>query len=302
MNTSFGQLLRSQREHKGISLSEISRHTKIKVSLLEALEQNDLKHWPHGLFGRAYLRAYARAAGIDPEPLIPEFLELHPDPPDDMFTAEAIASRRNFSALRSAVRSLPGLRRREEKREEKSDEKTEEKKTGMPPELAAFANICTRLQQAEGPDDLAPVLAAIARTLNASGLMLWRWEPDGRALKPWISHGYPDRMVAQLPGVKRDDENAIAAAVRSMQVCTVAKGDYETGALVVPLITSGHCVGALSVELRSDVGRHEFVGHAALIVAALLASSHFAAFTPFTSSQSARDDSPMNGNMRSAIA
>ena len=293
MNTSFGQLLRAQREHKGISLIEISRNTKIKVSLLAALEQNDLKHWPRGLFGRAYLRAYAQAAGIDPEPLIPEFLELHPDPPDEMFSADAVASRRNFSALRSAVRSLPGLRRREEKREEK---------TGTPPEFAAFANICTRLQQAEGADDLVPILAAIARTLSASGLMLWRWEPDGCALRPWISHGYPDRLVAQLPGVKRDDENAIAAAVRSMQMCTVAKGDYETGALVVPLVTSGQCVGALSVELRSDVGRHEFVGHAALIVAALLASSHFATFTPFTSNQSARDVSPMNGNIRSAIA
>ena len=287
MKTSFGARLRTQRERKGISLVEISRTTKIKVSLLEALEHDNLSYWPHGLFGRAYLRAYAQAAGIDPEPLMPEFLERHPDPPDEMFNADASAAR--FSALRSAVRSLPGLRRRADK-------------TETPPELETLANICTRLQQAEGPDDLAPILATIARTLHASGLMLWRWEPDGCALTPWLCHGYPDHMVAQLPCVKRDDENAIAAAVRSMQVCTVAKGGHQTGALVVPLVTSGQCVGALSLELRNDVSGHEFVGHAALIVAALLASSHFATLTPFTSSQSASDVSPMNGNMRSAIA
>jgi len=289
MKTSFGVRLRTQREQKGISLGEISRHTKIKLSLLEALEHDDLSHWPHGLFGRAYLRAYAQMAGIDAEPLIPAFLELHPDPPDELFNSDAAATRRNFSALRSAVRSLPGLRRREDR-------------TGTPPELETLAGICRRLQQAEGPEDLAPILATVARTLNATGLVLWRWQADAGALEPWLAHGYPEQMVAHLPCVKRNDENAIAAAVRSMQVCTVAKGDYETGALVVPLVTSGRCVGALSLELRGDVGRHEFVGHAALIVAALLASSHFATFTPFTSSQSVRDDSPMNGNIRSAIA
>jgi transcriptional regulator with XRE-family HTH domain len=287
MKTSFGTRLRTQRERKGISLVEISRHTKIKVSLLEALERDDLSYWPHGLFGRAYFRAYAQAAGIDAEPLIPEFLERHPDPPDELFNAAAIASRSNFSALRSAVRSLPGLRRREEKAD-------------TPPELETLATICRRLQQAQGPDDLDPILATVARTLNASGLMVWRWGPDGCGLKPWLSHGYPEQMVAQLPRVKRDDENAIAAAVRSMQVCTVAKGDHETGALVVPLVASGRCVGALSLELRSDVSTHEFVGHAALIVAALLASSHCATFTPFTSSHRASDDSPMNDGTRIA--
>lgn len=289
MKTSFGARLRTQREQKGISLGEISRHTKIKVSLLEALERSDLSHWPHGLFGRAYLRAYAQMAGIEAEPLIPEFLELHPDPPDEFFPSDA-EQRGNFSALRSAVRSLPGLRRREEKTE------------APPPELETLANICMRLQQAEGPGDLAPILGTVARTLNATGLVLWRWQAHADVLTPWLSHGYPEQMVAQLPCVRRDDENAIAAAVRSLQVCTVAKGGYETGALVAPLVSSGQCVGALSLELRGDVRQHAFVGHAARIVAALLASSHFTASTPFTSSQSASDVSPMNGNIRSAIA
>ena len=288
MHTAFGARLRSQRELKRVSLDEISRQTKIKVSLLEALERGDLTYWPHGLFGRAYIRAYAQAVGVDAEPIVRKFLELHPDPPDELFTADAAARRGNFSALRSAVRSLPGLRRRSEE-------------TGPPPALEALANICTRLQQAEGQDDLAPILGRIAHLLNASGVVVWRWAPDARALTPWLSHGYSDQLVAQLPYVTRDDDNAIAAACRSMQVCTVAKGDHETGALVVPLVTSGTCVGALSLELRCGVTGDE-LGHAALIVAALLASSQFAALTPAISSQSARDDSPMNGNISRAIA
>ena len=51
MSSTFGERLRLQREQKQISLAAVSEQTKIKLSLLEALERDDLAHWPLGLFG-----------------------------------------------------------------------------------------------------------------------------------------------------------------------------------------------------------------------------------------------------------
>src|SRR6187455_3336299 len=79
MNSTFGARLRQQREERQVALTTISTKTKIKASLLEALESDDVSTWPKGLYGRAYLRDYATAIGIDPETLVSDFLALHPE-------------------------------------------------------------------------------------------------------------------------------------------------------------------------------------------------------------------------------
>jgi transcriptional regulator with XRE-family HTH domain len=79
MDATFGARLRQQREERQVTLTTISTNTKIKISLLEALENGDVSAWPKGLFGRAYLRDYAAAVGLDPEGLVTEFLALHPE-------------------------------------------------------------------------------------------------------------------------------------------------------------------------------------------------------------------------------
>ncbi len=79
MDATFGGRLRQQREERQVTLTTISNKTKIKLALLEALESDDLSFWPKGLFGRAYLRDYATAVGLDPEALVSEFLSLYPE-------------------------------------------------------------------------------------------------------------------------------------------------------------------------------------------------------------------------------
>ena len=78
MNPTFGARLRLQRERREIALATIAEQTKIKFSLLEALERDDLSHWPLGIFGRSYIRAYAQAIGLDPTATVREFIERHP--------------------------------------------------------------------------------------------------------------------------------------------------------------------------------------------------------------------------------
>jgi len=82
MTSTFGERLRLHREQRQISLESVAAQTKIKLSLLEAFERDDLSHWPLGLFGRSYVRAYAQAVGLDPAETVREFLERHPDSTD----------------------------------------------------------------------------------------------------------------------------------------------------------------------------------------------------------------------------
>lgn len=80
MPESLGIRLRRRREAQHVELATIAQRTKIKLSLLDALERDDVSQWPAGIFRRAYVRAYADAIGLDPDAVVREFLEAHPDP------------------------------------------------------------------------------------------------------------------------------------------------------------------------------------------------------------------------------
>lgn len=75
----FGPRLKAHRERQGITLQDIAESTKIGVSLLAALERNDVAQWPKGIFRRAFLRSYARAIDVPFEPTWAEFVRLFPE-------------------------------------------------------------------------------------------------------------------------------------------------------------------------------------------------------------------------------
>src|ERR1700674_1723406 len=74
----FGRKLRDARERRGVTLRQIANATKISVSVLEALERNDISRLPGGIFGRAFVRSYAIEVGIDPDDIIQEFIAQFP--------------------------------------------------------------------------------------------------------------------------------------------------------------------------------------------------------------------------------
>src|SRR5262245_2749588 len=80
MPEDFGARLRQHREKHEIALATIAEQTKIKLSLLQELERDDVSHWPTGIFRRAFIRSYAAAIGVDQESTVREFLAEHPDP------------------------------------------------------------------------------------------------------------------------------------------------------------------------------------------------------------------------------
>ncbi len=76
----FGSRLRYERERRQIDLRSIAESTKIAVPLLQGLERDDVSRWPSGIFRKSFIRSYAEAIGIDPEPVVREFADLFPDP------------------------------------------------------------------------------------------------------------------------------------------------------------------------------------------------------------------------------
>ncbi len=57
--------LRRIRMAKGLSLTEISRRTRIGVGYLRKIEEGEWSGLPPGFYTRAFVRAYAEAIGVD---------------------------------------------------------------------------------------------------------------------------------------------------------------------------------------------------------------------------------------------
>ena len=65
MPNTIGEQLRLAREERGVALREISNQTRISMRYLEAIESNDYKRLPGGIFNRSFVKAYARCVGFD---------------------------------------------------------------------------------------------------------------------------------------------------------------------------------------------------------------------------------------------
>jgi cytoskeleton protein RodZ len=65
MAASFGDQLRLAREARGITLREISEQTRISTRYLEAIESDDYKRQPGGIFNKSFIKAYAKYIGFD---------------------------------------------------------------------------------------------------------------------------------------------------------------------------------------------------------------------------------------------
>src|SRR5688572_668562 len=76
--STVGARLRAARDTRGISLRQIAERTRISVMVLEALERDDIKRLPGGIFTRAFLRSYAVEVGLDPDTTVDEFLAQFP--------------------------------------------------------------------------------------------------------------------------------------------------------------------------------------------------------------------------------
>ena len=300
MAESFGARLRQRREQELITLASIAEQTKINISLLEALERDDVSHWPAGIFRRAFIRAYALAVNLEPDVIVREFLERFPDPVEVVTTEPApavgAASASDGPPIRlrylvgSAADSLSRLWSAGT-RPATLDLSTPETPAAQPqvaadvapadhdtiappryePDLLAAAHLCTELGRVYETREAGPLLQRAASILDAVGVIVWAWDAQSAELRPALAHGYSDKVLAQLPKVRREADNATAEAFRSTQTCIVNGSDLASGAVTVPLMTSGGCVGVFAAELRHGGEQREPLRALATIFAAQLA-------------------------------
>jgi len=71
---SLGEQLKQAREQRGVGLDEVAQSTKIGTRFLRALEADRYDQLPGGIFNKGFIRAYARAVGLDEEKAIAEYI------------------------------------------------------------------------------------------------------------------------------------------------------------------------------------------------------------------------------------
>lgn len=101
--------LRRMRMAKGLSLTEISRRTRIGVSYLKSIEEADYGSLPPGFYARAFVRAYAEAIGVDADVVLGTLADDLPPPQAASAPHPAPASR---AAMTLANDLIPDARMR----------------------------------------------------------------------------------------------------------------------------------------------------------------------------------------------
>lgn len=272
MSSSLGTRLREVRERKGVSLTAIAEDTKINVALLEGLERDDVSRWPGGIFRRAYVRAYAQAIGLEPESVVREFVQMHPDPIEEML-ADAAAQGRNGAArpesrlgiLRAGFAKFQG--------ETAADSAPSREAPTLERDLQSLAGLCVALGRAQDQGAVSGILQDAGRILGARGVILWVWDAARACLSPAIAHGYSEQAIQQLARVARSTDNAIAAAFGTAQARVVeGGGGRATGAFVTPLLTPGGCAGVLAIEFGDGAEQRGSIQAFATILGAQLAT------------------------------
>jgi cytoskeletal protein RodZ len=90
MTDTIGEQLRLKREERGIPLREVSDETRISIHYLEAIESNDYKRLPGGIFNRSFVKAYARSIGYDEKEAVEgysRYMREQGDSGDDVATS-----------------------------------------------------------------------------------------------------------------------------------------------------------------------------------------------------------------------
>lgn len=137
--------------------------------------------------------------------------------------------------------------------------------------LKTAADLATDFGRVRDSDELSRLLARAADLVDATGLIVWMTVNED--LRPVLTHGYPESVLARMPPVPRSADNAAAAAVRTgtLQI-VLSKPGGAPGAIVAPILTADGCIGALSAEIKAGGEGSEAVQAVAAIVAAHLAT------------------------------
>jgi hypothetical protein len=147
-------------------------------------------------------------------------------------------------------------------------------KAAEPPavDLKVVAAVCSDLARVGDTRAIPALLERAALLLDASGIVLWIADPDGRELTPIMVHGYAPQMANRLGTIAREAANVTASAYRTALLQTVKSDSISNGAIAVPLVSAGGCLGVMAVEMKNGGEQREPLLAAATIVASQLST------------------------------
>lgn len=140
------------------------------------------------------------------------------------------------------------------------------------PDLDRIASLCRDLARVPDTQSLPALLERTAAVLDASGLIVWIADPDGRELSPILIHGYPPKLALRLGTIAKDASNVTAAAFRTGLLQTIKGDEISGGAIAVPLVAAAGCVGVMAAEMKNGGEQQGPLLAAASIIASQLAT------------------------------
>ncbi len=99
----IGDVLRTARQNKNLSLLDVSTATRIKPSYLEALEQGEYALLPGPAYVTGFLRNYASFLGLHPDDVVQRFHTLRPQPQPSVKPVTRILATGDERQMRSRV-------------------------------------------------------------------------------------------------------------------------------------------------------------------------------------------------------
>lgn len=73
----FGNALRLAREAKGFTQAQIAEMTRMAPTTVADLENENFERIAAPIYGRGFVKLYCEAVGIDPKPLVDEFMAIY---------------------------------------------------------------------------------------------------------------------------------------------------------------------------------------------------------------------------------
>lgn len=76
-----GQILKQAREQRSMSIADVASAVNAKQVAIEAIERNDFQAFAAPVYARGFIKLYARAVGVNPEPLLRHYAALQAPAP-----------------------------------------------------------------------------------------------------------------------------------------------------------------------------------------------------------------------------
>jgi len=99
----IGQALRQARESAGLTLEDISETTRVRARHLASIEAAQLDQLPSRPFTVGYVRAYAKALGLDADATAARYRTEYPSPDDELRTPVGVKRQRRNGPLIAGV-------------------------------------------------------------------------------------------------------------------------------------------------------------------------------------------------------